>query len=88
MRRLLWIIVVIAIIVIGFWLLSSAGRCTGFWFWLTRCTIEEPSTEGLPQLPEVSDQDTTVQIQQDLEQIDLGDINKEFETIDVDLNNL
>ena len=44
----------------------------------------------LPQLPlpGVSEEDTAGKIQQDLEQIDLGDIDKEFESIDADLNNL
>ena len=49
---------------------------------------KEPSTEGLPQLPEVSDNDTTAQIMQDLDGINLGDINQKFEAIDAELNNL
>lgn len=43
---------------------------------------------NLPQLPGVSEEDTTGQIQQDLEQIDLGNIDNEFESIDAELNNL
>lgn len=43
---------------------------------------------NLPQLPGVSEEDTTTRIQQDLEQLDLGDINQEFQSIDVDLNSL
>lgn len=58
----------------------------GIWLW--RSKWEMPSTEGLPQLPEVSEEDTTAQIQQDLEAIDLGDIDKQFEEIDAELNNL
>jgi len=76
MRKIVWIIIV-AVIAVGAWV----------WF-SQRSVIEEPTTEGLPQLPEVSDKDTTTQIQQDLNQIDLGDIEKQFESIDADLNNL
>ena len=43
---------------------------------------------NLPKLPGVSEEDTTTQIQEDLNQIDLGDINQEFQSIDADLNNL
>lgn len=43
---------------------------------------------NLPQLPGVSAPDTTTKIQQDLEQVDLGDVNKEFESIDAGLNQL
>lgn len=42
----------------------------------------------MPQLPGVSEEDTTTRIQQDLEQLDLGDINQEFQSIDADLNSL
>ena len=43
---------------------------------------------NLPQLPGASEGDTTTRIQEDLQQIDLGDINKEFENIDANLNQL
>lgn len=46
------------------------------------------SNESLFQLPEVSEEDTTAVIQQDLEQIDLGDIDEQFQGIDAELNNL
>ncbi len=42
----------------------------------------------MPQLPGASEGDTTTRIQEDLQQIDLGDINKEFENIDANLNQL
>ena len=43
---------------------------------------------NLPQLPGVSEGDTTGQIQQDLEQINVGDIDQEFQNIDAELNKL
>lgn len=79
MSKTLWTIVIIIIVAVGAWL----------WYLSDRIDLtKEPSTEGLPQLPVVSEEDTTTQIQQDLEQIDLGDIDKQFESIDADLNNL
>ena len=74
MKKTLWIIIIIVIVLVGGWL------------WKTR--VQQPSTQGLPQLPAVSETDTTTQIQQDLDQIDLGDIDKEFESIDAELNSL
>lgn len=62
----------------------------GVWYWNSKTMTEQGldlSTEGSP-LPEVSEEDTTTAIQQDLEQIDLGDIEKQFQGIDADLNNL
>lgn len=75
MKRILWTIIIIVIILAGIWLWSSRVE-------------EQPSTEGLPRLPEVSETDTTTRIQQDLEQIDLGDIDQQFKSIDAELNNL
>lgn len=62
----------------------------GWWFWQSG-QVEvpgQPDTGTLPSLPEVSEEDTTSQIQDDLEQIDLGDIDAEFESIDAGLNSL
>ena len=41
-----------------------------------------------PFLPSVSPSDTTGQINQDLNQIDILDVNQELEAIDAELNNL
>lgn len=79
-KNLLVIIVIIAAIA-GFWLWNSNR--------LEESSLEPtPGTEGLPQLPEVSEGDTTSQIQADLDKIDLGDVDKQFESIDSDLNSL
>lgn len=64
--------IIAAILVIG-----------GLW-WLLR----SGRIDNLPQLPGASPEDSTIEIQKDLEEIDLGDINKEFENIDAELNNL
>lgn len=72
MKKTLWIIVIVVLIVVG------------YWFWQFR---QGPGA-GLPQLPQVSNEDTAAQINQDLDQINLGDIDAEFKNIDVDLNNL
>jgi len=79
-KALLIIIVIIAAI-------------AGFWLWNLNKSEQDllgpiPGDEGLPQLPEVSSGDTTSQIQEDLNKIDLGDIDKQFENIDADLNSL
>ncbi|TSC90605.1 MAG: hypothetical protein G01um10142_352 [Parcubacteria group bacterium Gr01-1014_2] len=72
-KTLLIIVIIVALAVVG------------YWFWQSR--IQEPGS-GLPKIPQVSDEDTTKQINQDLDQINLGDIDAEFKNIDVDLNNL
>ncbi len=74
MKKTLWIIIVVAVIAALAWLWQSG--------------IYRPSTQGLPQLPRVSETDTTIQIQQDLDQIDVGDIDQQFKSIDADLNGL
>lgn len=71
MKKTLWIIGAIIVIVALWWLVRSGGNLE------------------LPQLPGVSEKgDTSAEIQQGLEEINLGDIDKEFESIDADLNNL
>lgn len=75
------IIIVIIAAIAGFWLWNANKSEEG----LLRPT---PSAEGLPQLPPVSSGDTTSQIQEDLDKIDLGDIDEQFENIDADLNSL
>lgn len=73
MKKIIWIIIIIAV------------AAAGYWFWNSRKQLDRG---GLPQLPAVSEEDTTTQIQQDLEQIDPGDIDEQFESIDAELNNL
>lgn len=71
-------------------IIIALAALAGWWFWQSG-QLEAPQqldTGTLPNLPEVSEEDTTGQIQDDLEQVDLGDIDAEFEDIDVDLNNL
>lgn len=59
----------------------------GYWLWNSKW--QQPGPESaLPELPAVSEEDTTTQIQQDLEQIDLGDIDAQFEAIDTELQGL
>ena len=65
-------IIVIIIIAVVLWWLWQSGWDVG----------------SLPQVPGVSEEDTTGQIQQDLEQIDLGDIDSQFESIDAELQGL
>ena len=65
-------IIIIIVVVLILW-----------WLWQSGGDLR-----NLPQLPGVSEEDTTTQIQQDLNQIDLGDIDQEFQSIDTDLNNL
>lgn len=74
MRKTLWIIVIIVVILVGLWL------------WRSR--IPQPSTQGLPKLPRISETDTITKIQQDLNQINVGDIEQQFKSIDADLNGL
>ncbi|MEK7659552.1 MAG: hypothetical protein AAB338_02800 [Patescibacteria group bacterium] len=84
-KKILLAIIVIIAAIAGFWLWNSNKSEEG----LLELT---PSVEGFPQLPEVSEGDTTGQIQEDLNKIDLGDIDKQidkqFENIDTDLNGL
>lgn len=81
MNKTLLIIIVIIAAIAGFWLWNSNKSEKGL-------LGPTPAVEGLPQLLEVSKGDTTGQIQEDLDKIDLGDIDKEFESIDSELNNL
>lgn len=81
MNKTLLVVIVIIAAAAGFWLWNSNKS--------EKTSLEPaPGAEGLPQLPEVSGGDTTKGIQQDLDQIDLGDIDKQFENIDAGLNNL
>lgn len=64
------------------------AAAVGFWLWNSNKTEQgslgpTPSPEGA----EVPGDDTTVQIQQDLEQTNVGEVEG-FEEIDSDLNSL
>lgn len=76
MNRTLWIIVIIVIVAAGWWL------------WNAKWQQPAVPESALPEVPEVSQEDTTTAIQEDLEQIDLGDIDEQFEQIDAELDNL
>ena len=80
MSKTLLIIIVIIAAIAGFWLWNSNKSEEGLG--------PIPNTQGLPQLPPVSNGDTTTQIQEDLNKIDLGDIEQQFKNIDADLNSL
>lgn len=56
----------------------------GIWFWSKQSSA--PSQTQQPSSQEPSD--TTGSINADLEALDLGDVDKEFQGIDVDLNTL
>lgn len=60
----------------------------GYWLWNSRWQQPAVPESALPAAPEVSQEDTTTAIQEDLEQIDLGDIDEQFQQIDAELNNL
>ena len=75
-KKTLWTIIIIVIIAAGYWL------------WNAKWGSESLPESALPEVPEVSQEDTTTAIQQNLEQIDLGDIEGQFQNIDANLNNL
>ncbi len=66
------LIIVLVLIVIGVWIWQFGGM---------------PVDEGTEALPEVGD-DTTSDIDEQLEGIDLGDLESEFEDIDAGLEEL
>lgn len=77
-KTLLLIIVIIAVAI-------------GFWFWNSNREVQVPGPgvlEGEEGVIEVSEDDTTGQIQQDLDQTNIQDLESEFKEIDSDLNNL
>ena len=75
-KKTLWTIIIIVVI------------ATGYWLWNAKWGSESLPESALPEVPEVSQEDTTTAIQQNLEQIDLGDIEGQFQNIDANLNNL
>ncbi|OGG43140.1 hypothetical protein A3G50_01820 [Candidatus Jorgensenbacteria bacterium RIFCSPLOWO2_12_FULL_42_11] len=67
----------------------------GIWYWQAQkekiiapsVNAPEVSEIGQPASPTIKEDSTSV-INQELDSIDIGDLNKEFQTIDSDLNSL
>ena len=64
----------------------------GIWYWQSQeKEIVAPSV-NIPALPEtispIMKEDSTSAINQELNSVDVGDLDKEFQTIDADLNSL
>lgn len=72
MKKLIWVIVVIVIVVIGFLVLGRRANNN----------VSAPSNAG------ITSGDTTAAINRDLESISVNDLNKEFQSVDADLNQL
>lgn len=72
-KNILIVIVVIAALVLA-----------GVWFWSRQSSAPSQTQQPTSQEPS----DTTGSIQADLESLDLGDVDKEFQVIDADLNSL
>lgn len=87
------IIVWVAVIVV---VLVAAGF--GFWFWQKSSTAPTPETTGAPAAnipaptpapaPTPPKEDSTAAIEQDLNSVDVGNLDNEFQSIDADLNSL
>lgn len=72
MKKLIWIIVIIVIVIVGFLIWGSKSS-----------RVSAPT--GAEVVP---GNDTTAAINQDLSGLDVGDLNEEFQSIDADLNQL
>lgn len=67
--------------------LAAAVVLIGLWLWLgyrSATAPEAPEVAG----PELSAEDTTAAIEQDLQATDLGDIESEFQDIEAELQSL
>ncbi len=53
-------------------------------FWLFNKPAQAPNTTGAAEVAE----DTTASINQQLDSVNVTDLNKEFEAVDTELNNL
>lgn len=73
----------LVIIIIGAIVVLAA---LGIWYW----KIQTPSVPEKTSAPQqsVKKEDSTSAIDQELNSIDIGDLNAEFQTIDTDLNSL
>ncbi|HXF43959.1 MAG TPA: hypothetical protein VNK70_00555 [Candidatus Paceibacterota bacterium] len=72
MKKLFWVIIIVIVVIIGFLLWGNDAS-----------RVSAPTGSEV-----VPGNDTTGAINQDLENLELGDLNQEFETIDADLNQL
>lgn len=62
------------------------GAFAGLLFWIY--SQEDPTIDNWPRISQQQPQDSTAVIQADLQDIDLGDLDKEFQEIDQELNTL
>lgn len=72
-KNILIVIVVVAVLVLA-----------GVWFWSRQSSAPSQTQQPLTQ----ESSDTTASINADLNALDLGDVDKEFQDIDTDLNSL
>ena len=86
-NKLFWIlIIVIALVVAGIWLLRSGVEAPTLPE-PSAPVAEEPTAPAEPGIPELG-VDDIASIQEQLEGINLGDLESEFEQIDQDLQEL
>lgn len=71
-KNLIIIIAVIILLVVAVWYWQSQG----------------PTSQNAPVSEGSASDDTTTAIDQDLRDIDLGNLDQDFQSIDADLNNL
>ena len=76
-KNIVILIIILVVLVLGFWFLSSRTNAPSG-------LEEEGQPNGLGELDVQSD----AVINQDLDSVDLGDLNEDFDSINQDLNNL
>ena len=72
MKRIVWIIVLIIIVIVGFFIWGRRAN-----------RVSAPTGANV-----VPGNDTTAAINQDLESLNINDLDQEFQSIDSDLNQL
>jgi len=80
-----WIVVAVILIIIialAWWWYGSGGEV------YEEPLPQEPTGEISDEVPEEGLEDTTPVINQDIDSIDLGDLEAEFDQIDAELDNL
>jgi len=77
MKKLIWIIVVIAIVIVGFLIWGSKSN-----------RVSAPSRTEVAPAAAAPGSDKAAAINQDVNSLDVGDLNQEFQSIDADLNQL